>query len=405
MSTELILTGNGPGELSGWVLPVARAARMLASTSRRELRLTLALSPSQFASGRESTVVRQWGLFDRVIDPSRCVRLAFGLGKLPVAPRAALIHLGGDLWFSARLARRVNVPVCAMTETTLIVRRHRPFARVLAVSQTLAERLAAQGVPPHKLVVTGDPRVDTLTEARSELAPVLPHGESSAGGTYLVSFLPGSRDHFFKYLIPYFLSIAEVLAPSHPGTTYQVIVSPFLSPSLVTQICKEVAQRWPQLHIGWVTDASWAALARSDLVLTIPGTNTLELALAGIPFAVVMPTDRIEDIPIEGVLEWVGRLPGVGRVMKEALLTRYLSRQRFVALPNLKAGRPLVPEWVGRWTPIDLANRLADLLQDRERRINMVTALRQLYDHASGASTAVAAQGLTLADGRQEVPA
>ncbi len=399
---ELILTGNGPGELSGWVLPVARSARTLATWTGTDLRLTLALSPSQFAGGREPEVVQRWGLFDRIMDPKHCTRLALGLEHFPVAPRTAIVHLGGDLWFSARLARRLGVPVGALAETVLIARRHRPFALVFAVSEALAKRLVVQGVPREKIVVTGDPRVDAVTEAHDQMADTPHSPPSSFDGHSLVSFLPGSRDDFFRFLIPYFLSAADVLVSTHPETTFQIIVSPFLSPHLVAQTHEEVARRWPHLRVGWVTDQMWAALGKSALVLTIPGTNTLELAMAGIPFAVVMPTDRIERIPAEGALEWVGRIPGVGRLLKRAALSRYLSRHRFVALPNLKAGRPLVPEWIGRWTPQDLAKRLSDLLLDEGGRAAMAAALRQVYDATPGASRAIVNHAMALAGDPQE---
>lgn len=77
---RLILSGNGPGELTGWIAPVARAAKRLASEAGTPLRITLALSPSQFAGGRELEVVRAWQLFDEIIPPAAVVRLALGAG-------------------------------------------------------------------------------------------------------------------------------------------------------------------------------------------------------------------------------------------------------------------------------------------------------------------------------------
>lgn len=395
---ELILAGNGPGELSGWVRPVARAARALATKTRRDLRLTLALSPSQFASGREAEVVQGWGLFDRILDPKRCLRLALGLGTLSVAPRTALVHLGGDLWISARLARRLRIPVCALAETTMIARRHGPFARVLATSEALAKSLAAAGVPARKILVTGDPRVDAFTHAGGELSVDSHRAGPSVDGRYTLAMLPGSRDQFFRFLTPYFLNIADALATIHPQTTFQIVVSPFLSPHLVEQTRAEVARSWHHLRVTWVLDQMWAAVVHSDLALTIPGTNTLELAMAGVPFAVVVPTHQIEVMPTEGILEWVARLPGLGRLIKSAVVSRHLATQRFVALPNLKAGQALVPEWVGRWTPAEVANRLAELLHNREGRASMATRLRTLYGGTPGASTALATQALALAE-------
>src|SRR5713101_3937675 len=125
VTVDLLLVGNGPGELTGWIHPVASVARQLAPT---DLRLTLVLSPTQFAGGREIDVVKSWGLFDRILTPGEGTRLALGARNLDVDRQVAVIHLGGDLWFSARVARRLRAPAGAFAETPLILRRHRAFA-------------------------------------------------------------------------------------------------------------------------------------------------------------------------------------------------------------------------------------------------------------------------------------
>jgi len=397
-TTELILAGNGPGELAGWVRPIARAARAAAKQSQRDLRITLALVPTQFAGGQEAQVVQTWDLFDRILDPARCVRLAMGFGALPVALQTAVVHLGGDLWISARLAKHLRRPVCALTDTTAIAHRHHSFAQIFSTTESLAARLVSQGVPPEKIVVSGDPRADVFAELANARPPHAPRGETSGNKHYTLTMLPGSRDRFFRYLAPFFADIAGELASIHPEMTFQIITSPFLSHQLVERTQHVVAQSWPHLHIEWVREPLPIALARTDLALTIPGTTTLELAMAGIPFAVVLPTLRIEAIPAEGVLEWVGRVPGIGRLVKTVAFHRYFARPRFVALPNIRAGRALVPEWIGRWTPRELANRLADLLHNPDQRAAMATALRKEHGATTGASMIVATRACALAN-------
>src|SRR3989442_517023 len=129
-----------------------------------DLRLTLVLSPTQFAGGREAEVVKSWGIVDRILTPAQGTRLALGMGGLEVGPQTSLVHLGGDLWFSARVARRLHAPAGAFAETPFIVRRHQSFARIFAASETLAQELRAQGVPQERIVVTGDPRVDAVLD-------------------------------------------------------------------------------------------------------------------------------------------------------------------------------------------------------------------------------------------------
>jgi len=88
--TELVLVGNGPGELTGWVRPVARAARQIGPP---DLRLTLVLSPTQFAGGREFDVVKSWELFDRLLTPAEGIRLALGISRLETGQQTSVIHL------------------------------------------------------------------------------------------------------------------------------------------------------------------------------------------------------------------------------------------------------------------------------------------------------------------------
>lgn len=387
---ELILTGNGPGELRGWVLPVAHAARARQVGQDQPTRLTAILTPSQFATGREADVIRRWGLFDRILDVPEALRVSFGLSTLSREPQAAVVHMGGDLWFSGRLAKRLGVQACAMSENTLIASRHHAFARVFAVSSEIAAALRARGVPPQKILTTGDPRADTILDAESEV-------EHASG--YTVSFLPGSRDRIFEVVAPYFLAVAHGLAARIPGVNVQIVTSEFLSPGIIASMQQHAAAAWPGLQVHWVTDGSPAALLRSDVVMTIPGTNTLELAYLAVPFVVVVELGLLHRAPLEGAAEWLSRVPLLGPPLRQAMLRQYLRRTPYVALPNIRAGRSLVPEWVGRWAPDDLTKRLADLLADGKQRMAIRRELQQTFGGSRGASRVIVETALALALG------
>jgi lipid-A-disaccharide synthase len=180
-----------------------------------------------------------------------------------------------------------------------------------------------------------------------------------------------------------------------------VIAAEFLSPEVITAMQEGVREQWPTLRVVWVRNDPWEALAHADLTLTIPGTNTVELAILGVPFAVIVPVELLDRVPTEGLLEYVGRLPGVGRLIKREAARRFFARPRLVALPNLRAGHAIVPEWIGRWTPSELANRVGELLDDAPRRAAMQTALRQVYPASGGAAAAIAEQALALARTRR----
>jgi len=126
--------------------------------------------------------------------------------------------------------------------------------------------------------------------------------------------------------------------------------------------------------------------------------------MLGVPFAAIVPLEFVDRVPAEGVVEWIGRIPGIGRMVKRVAAWRYFARPRLMALPNIRAGRAIAPEWIGRWTPTELANRVSDLLDDETRRKAMRTELRSLYSSSSGAATRIAERALTLAATQPENP-
>ncbi|MDR7452009.1 MAG: hypothetical protein QN114_09020 [Armatimonadota bacterium] len=392
-AAEIVLAGNGPGELRGWIRPVARQLRVRAADQGPLPTLTLALTPSQFAGGREHEVVARWGLFDRILDPATTVRTALGLSGVAVTRPAALVHLGGDLLLSGRLARRLGIPAAAFAETPLVATRHRYFARVFAATDALAADLRRRGVPVEKIVVTGDPRADAFAMPSPESSPDVPSGDRSVS---VVSFLPGSRDRFLTVLAPFFHQAATVAARAHPKTCFQFIVSEFLTPATVEAVRRRIeAANGAQIH--WILEEGWQAVTRSDFVVTIPGTNTLELALAGVPFAVVVPTDFMDRAAVEGLWEWVARLPGLGGWLRRAALHRYLARHRFLAIPNQRVGRAVVPEWIGPLSAADVGRHMAEALSDAGGRAAIARALRDLALGRPGAAGCIAAEALRLA--------
>lgn len=392
-TTDLILAGNGPGELRGWIAPVAESARQLAAARGINLRLTLALSPSQFAGGGEPEVVARWGLFDRILPPSYVTRLAVGLERVEEVPRGALIHLGGELSISARIARRLRIPACALAETTLLAARHHHFVHIFAVTEQVAGSLAERGVPRSKISVSGDPRSDALPARPSPLR------DTAAGNrAYQVSFLPGSRPRLFTALVPYFSDVASALGRLGLPASSQVIVSEFLPPRLVDDTRRRVSRRWPDLPLTWVTHDPWDTITQSDLTVTIPGTNTLELAMLTVPFAVVVEERLLHLVPLEGAAEWLTRGP-IGAMARRALLRRTIRRIRFVALPNIRAQRMVVPEWIGRWAPEDLAKRVAGLLRDRPERDRIRADLERLRLRTPGAAARIVGGAFALAEG------
>ncbi len=360
----LMLVGNGPGEITGWVLPIARAVRQ---RSQAGVRLVLLLPPSQFSSGGEGRIAGASGLFDELIPPARTIWLALGLGTFSLTRPAALLHLGGDLWVSRRLAARWSVPAFAYVETPLIVRHQRAFQRIFVAAEAVAGRLTAAGVDPSRLFVSGDPRLDDLPRRDATAEHGRPH----------VVLLAGSREGFFRVLFPLWAETALALRALAPEVSLTVAASPHLPVESVDAALAPWREQFARASITFRLVEAPAVMAEADLVITIPGTTTMQVAAAPVAALVVVPLQSVGGVPTEGFWHWLVSIPLLGPAIKQALAPGYVKRQGFVSLPNRLTGRAILPEVIGRVEPAALARTAAALLQDPAARRRIEDALAE----------------------------
>jgi Lipid-A-disaccharide synthetase len=368
---NLILVSSGPGELSNWAIPMARAAAAWSAQQHIPLRLSLVLPPCQFASGQEVPFARRQGLFAHILGPGSCLAVVAGLARFPAGGYGCVLHLGGDLWYSSTLAWRLGISAFAYVETDLIHRRAHRFDRIFVPAPALADRLLASGVPSARLCVAGDLRVDHLAGIR---APAL---GQRAGAR--VALLPGSRRWIIEFALPFLLDTAVVIRSRRPDVRFSLVASPFLSAQALADVLRPYQDAVRNLGIDVIHEDRNTAVAGSDLAITLPGTNTVELAILGIPMLVMLPLNRPAAIRTEGLSEWFGRIPGVGTAVKVMMVRRFARHPGLVALPNREAGRVVVPELVGRLTPAGVADRALALLDDGPALERMAADLRGLY--------------------------
>ena len=373
---ELVIIANGPGELTGWAVPLARAARAWAASQDRALRLSLVLPPCQVASGYERPFAIRQGVFHRIFTPKECLAFVTGWRRFPSAGPGCVLHLGGDLWYSAALARRFGFPALAYVETSLIRKRIDRFERAFVPSQALADRLVRRGVPAHRLSVVGDIRIEHL-----QTIPAL----SLARGRQRVALLPGSREWILRLGLPLLLSVVPVVRALRPEVEFTLIVSPFLSSGMISRAIS--AGR--DLGIDVMDREQLEAATQCDLAITYPGTNTVELAVLGVPMLVLLPLHHPQAIRTPGLNEWVSRIPGMAGLTKSIIVAVYTRRHKLLAWPNREAGRMITPEMVGRITPPQVARRAIEMLDDRAGLGRIAHELRTLYPPARGATARI----------------
>lgn len=170
----------------------------------------------------------------------------------------------------------------------------------------------------HQLQATfvGHPLADDIplrwnqTDARKALG-------IDSEGKYL-AILPGSRSGEIERMAPVFLSVAKRLASTYPELKF---VAPMISEQRAEQFSDLVKQHAPELAIDTPIGHSRLTMAASDYLLLTSGTVALEALLIKRPMVVAYR------------FHWLSY-----QIIKR------LFHAPFFSLPNLLAGREIVPE-------------------------------------------------------------
>ena len=123
-------------------------------------------------------------------------------------------------------------------------------------------------------------------------------------------------------------------------------------------------------------------MAHCDMAVSLPGTNTAELAIAGKP--TILPLTSRVPVGGGGLLGILDRLPGFDG-LKRRLRERKKKRLSLIALPNQLAGRMIMPEMMIRDDLTDLSAAVVELLEDPERRRRIGQEARDVMGPAGGA--------------------
>lgn len=185
----------------------------------------------------------------------------------------------------------------------------------------------------------------------------------------ILALFPGSRRQELARHLPLFREAAGLLRQRLPGLQAVVARAP--------SVPEHELQR---AGLSWVEDG-WALLCHAQAALVKSGTATLEATLAGTPMVAVYRMDPLT--------YW---------------LARRLITVPHVALPNLVAGRMVVPEVLQREaTPGRLAELLLPLLEGdsparRHQTAGLAEVRRALGETGGGAAPKVARMAVELLD-------
>ena len=382
---DLLFFSNGPGEVSTWVLPVLE--KVMSRTELRErYRIILIMHPCQFSSGTEHLVARRFEGIEAVIRPSEYLRLlTTGLGKrkYDFKREGIIFSLGGDLMHPVLFRRRIRGRhrLYAYTNNTGWEQR---YEKIFVRSEYVKEKFLKHDCPAEKLVVAGDLVYDSLKSLRSrdELRRTLNLKKNDR----LLVFLPGSRDFEVKYMLPIFLKVIDDLTERLKDVRTVILKSPFVHSKLLERglsmggRIREMESLQGTLSPPVEGEGSFIELPNGkrvpvlegglefwgegiDFAVTLPGTNTLQLAYGRLPSLVVSPMNKPELIPIEGVFGLLKWVPLVGKPVLKKAVQRYIQKFPFAALPNIYENEEIFPELFGVIKTDKITEKISEIIE------------------------------------------
>lgn len=246
----------------------------------------------------------------------------------------------------ARMAKKRRVPVLyyiapqvwAWGESRIakISERVTRMAVILSFEEPLFQRFGIDA----KFV--GHPLLDRVEMRRSRAEFFQEHALEE--GRPLIGLLPGSRRQEVARLFPAMLEAVEKMRAQ--GMDVQAVVGAAreIPPEMLEAVMEKVGVRAKRIE-----GATYEVMAHSDLLWATSGTATLEATILGTPMVIVYRA-----------------------ALLSYLIGRAVVKIPYIGLPNIIAGRKIVPELVQREACAErIADQALEILRDAEKRRTM----------------------------------
>jgi lipid-A-disaccharide synthase len=260
-----------------------------------------------------------------------------------------LIDFPGFNWHIAKAAKSLGIPVIYYLPPQLwawapwrIKKVHKYVDLVLSGLPFEAEWYAQRGA---KVLYVGHPFFDEV--ARHQLdGAFLKEWAPETGAT--VALLPGSRGHEVTSCWPLMLEAVRRLTERHPQT--QFLVANYKDSQRAQ--CRDVyEQSGLRLPVSFFVGKTQEIIQLADCAIMVSGSVSLELLARSTPATVLYRCGR--------ATYWIGRM---------------LVTCKFFSLPNLIAGRMVLPERLSVGNP---EPAIRDIVQDVDRWLSNAGALDQ----------------------------
>lgn len=261
-----------------------------------------------------------------------------------------------NVWLERKLKRAGITTVHFVSPSIWAWRKSRIKKIVGSMSHILALypfEPALYADTPVKCSYVGHPMADVIPlktnrDAMRERLSIPPNQQ-------VIALLPGSRQAELHYMAETFIATAQLLHAKNPDALFLVpMASGETRLQFQTALWKLKANELPlKLMFGHSLDA----LTACDAALVASGTATLEAALVGRPMVIAYKIS-----------------PWSWRIM------RHMGYQPWIGLPNILAGRFVVPEFLqDDATPENLAQAMGNLLVDRQARASIQRVFASIH--------------------------
>ena len=195
----------------------------------------------------------------------------------------------------------------------------------------------------------GNPLLDEFS--RNQPQGLLRNQLGIGADEQVVGIFPGSRNSELQYILETLVATAELLHTKKPAVKFLLPVAPSLSRT-------RLEERFSQtdLPIFVVEENIYEVATACDAVLTVSGSVTLQLSLAGTPMAILY---KVAPLSYH-----------IGKI---------LIKISSFGLPNIVAGRKIVQEFIQDGAePVPLCDEMLRLLDDQDYREKMDQDLQEV---------------------------
>lgn len=171
--------------------------------------------------------------------------------------------------------------------------------------------------------------------------------------TPVISLMPGSRKQEIGYILPELLKTAKLILNEFADAQFILPLASAIDDSLINEYLIDSS-----LPIKVLRGQTYDAVAASDLCIVASGTATLETAIIGTPMIVVYRVN------------WL-----------TSFLSRYLIEAEHIGLPNVIAGKRIIPEFIrDKFEAQLIAKEAVDILKDKNRQNSMHESLNAVRE-------------------------